>query len=283
MIKNSFAMILVVLLLAIQLANAMDKLVVVGGPLTEIVYAIGSGENIIGSDITSIYPKQAQQHIKVGYYRALSAEGIISLQPDLLICSDLAGPKSVLQQIDNTGIEVLQLKTGSSIQDLQNNIKSIATILNRKPQGEQLINRLNEELNKLVESQRKLLKDKNTPVSRVMFIVLAGNGTFMVSGKDTPADYIITLAGGINAVDSFSGYRRLTSESVATINPDIIITTDQGAETSGGIEALSEFPGISFTNVANANNIYKINSVLMLDTGPRTIQAARELFEVIYQ
>ena len=96
-------------------ADTPKRVVSVGGALTETVYALGAGELLVGSDTTSYYPEAAANSPKVGYQRALSAEGILSLSPDLVIMTDEAGPPPVLAQLNSAGVNMLTLNAGRSL------------------------------------------------------------------------------------------------------------------------------------------------------------------------
>ncbi|MEX0582565.1 MAG: ABC transporter substrate-binding protein, partial [Sneathiella sp.] len=123
----------------VALADAPKRVVSVGGALTEAVYALGAGELIVGSDTTSYYPEAAAASPKVGYQRALSAEGILSLNPDLVLMTDEAGPPPVLAQLKSAGVNMLTLNAGRSLEDVKKNIEVISGALDRKEEGAALI------------------------------------------------------------------------------------------------------------------------------------------------
>ena len=83
-------------------AEIPKRVITIGGSLTEIVYALDSQALLVGSDTTSYYPEAAEELPKVGYQRTLSAEGILSLDPDLVIVTEEAGPPAVLKQLQST-------------------------------------------------------------------------------------------------------------------------------------------------------------------------------------
>ncbi len=249
-------------------------MITIGGALTEIVYALEGESSLVGSDTTSYYPVEAMKLPKVGYLRTLSAEGILSLNPDLVILTDEAGPPPVLRQLKSAGVNLRTLKAGRSLDDVKRNIKSIAKILHREKKAGALIRRIdkaNETLSQMTG---------NTPypkTKKVMFILQHGGGAPMVAGTDTAADSIIKLSGAKNVVEGYAGYKPLTPEAAISLNPDVILTTIRGLKQAGGKETLLKNPSISLTPAGRNGHVIAMDSLLLLAFGPRTVEAALEL------
>lgn len=255
-------------------AEKQKKIVSVGGALTEIIYALDAEDMLVGSDTTSYFPADAEKLPKVGYQRALSAEGILSLNPDLVILTDEAGPPPVLKQLETAGVKLLKIDAGRSVEDVKNSIKTIAKELDKTQEANNLIEKIDEQivvLNEAINSQ----KEQN----KVMFILQHGGGAPMVAGMGTAADSIIKLSGAANAVTEYEGYKPLTPESAVAMQPDFILITNQGFEQAGGKEGLLRLSGISLTKAAAEGNVIVMDSQLLLGFGPRTVDAALQLNE----
>lgn len=259
------------MVLSLSANAAQKKVVAIGGGITEIIYAIGAQDSLVGNDTTSYYPAEATKLPKVGYKRALSAEGILSLKPDLIILSDEAGPPVVLKQIKSAGVKVLKLNSARSFIDTKNDIIAVGKALEKENEARKLVKSLNE---KQSELNKKLAKQQTS--KRVIFILQHGGGTPMIAGKSTAADSIIKLSGAQN-VASFDGYKSLTPEAMVSLNPDYILITSQGLKQVGGKDALLKTPGLELTNAAKNNKIIAMDSLLLLGFGPRAIDAAIEL------
>ena len=258
-------------------AETVKRVVSVGGSSTEIIYALGAEELLVGSDTTSYYPDAAEKLPKVGYQRALSAEGILSLSPDLLILNEEAGPPAVIEQLQFMKLSMLTVSAGRSVEDVSNQIESIGTALGRIDEAAGLRQKMNNEYS--------LLKSMNAKVSHkktVLFILSHGGGSPMVAGVDTAADAIITLSGAQNAVTNYKGYKPLTPEAAVSMQPDYILVTEQGVEGLGGIEQIKGLPGLALTEAARHNRIVSMDSLRMLGFGPRTVDAAIELHRKFY-
>ena len=253
-------------------AEAPQRIITIGGAITEIVYALDMQSRIIGSDTTSYYPEAAKQLPKVGYQRTLSAEGILSLNPDLVILTEEAGPPFVLEQLKSARLGILKLKTALSLQDIKQSIAKIGRALGAEKKARALIAKLDRESKELAR-----LKKRYGARKRVLFILNHGGGPAMVAGKGTKADRIIALSGAQNAITGYHGYKPLTPEAAISLKPDIILITSQGLAQAGGRENLLKKPGLSLTPAARQGNIIAMDALLMLGFGPRIVEAALAL------
>lgn len=260
------------LMSSLTYADTPERLVTIGGAITEIVYALDAGEKVVGNDTTSYYPKAAEQQPKVGYMRMLSSEGVLSLHPDLVMMTNEAGPETVIRQLEATGTKMLTVKAGRSIDDVKASIINIAKVLGREAQANAL-------LAKIARQQKQLIAivNKQVGTKKVMFILQHGGGSPMVAGKQTAADSVIQLSGAVNAVDAYDGYKPLTPEAAVALAPDIILITKMGLEQAGGKAALLNSPGIALTPAAKQGKLIAMDSLKLIGFGPRTIEAAIEL------
>src|SRR5699024_3815232 len=186
-----------------------SRIVTIGGDITEIVYALGAGDQVVAVDQSSSYPPQVHQLPKVPYLRTLSAEGILSTQPTLVLSSVAAEPKTVIQQLRATGVPVLLVSNEASTDGTITKIKVLAEALQKQEKAEKLIQTLRSQLEKAA-SLRETLTEKPT----VMFILSAAGGSSpMVAGEETSAATIISLAGGENAFTGFTGYKPANGEA----------------------------------------------------------------------
>ncbi len=271
-----FALCLIIIPLSLQ-ADIPKRIITIGGSLTEIVYALEAQSLLVGSDTTSYYPKAAESLPKVGYQRTLSAEGILSLQPDLIIATEEAGPPVVLKQLQSTGVSLLSLTASRSLEDVKNNIRSIATALDRSEQADVLLKQLDLES----EALQRALKETDES-KKVLFILQHAGGAPMVAGKGTAANSIILLSGATNVVTGFEGYKPFTPEAIVAMQPEIVLVTTQGLEQVGGIESLLKVPGLAQTPAGKNKHIVEMDSLLLLGFGPRTAQAALTLHQMYF-
>ncbi len=267
------AMLFFVFLLVAQSSYAQPKdVVVIGGALAEIVYALGAEKRIAGTDTTALYPPAARETPKVGYQRALSAEGVLSLKPKIVIAASEAGPQAALAQIRQAGVSIDLFPAEHTAAQVIENVGRIANILGISKQGEAYQAKMRQELDQM----RDYVSGLNGRKPKVLFL-LAHGGSPQVSGTGTAAHAMIELAGGENAASGFMGYRPLTSEGAVTAAPDVILISEQGLETQGGVEGLLKRPGLALTPAGQSKRIVKMDALQLMGFGPRLPQTVMTL------
>jgi iron complex transport system substrate-binding protein len=249
-----------------------SRLVTVGGAITEIVYALGAGAKLVGVDTSSTYPEAATTLPRVGYQRLLSAEGVLSLNPFLILVSAEAGPPAAISQLRATGAAVLKVPVAYTVDGVQAKIRMVAQALDLERRGEELVQLLMQDI---AEAKVMLHRIRSQP--RVLFIYARSSGALQVSGFGTAADAMIRLAGGVNAVTGYEGYRPLTAEAVVAAAPDVILLPMRSLEILGGLDGLLTAPGLALTPAGEKRRIVAMDDLYLLGFGPRTGQAVREL------
>ncbi len=253
-------------------AQQPPRIVSVGSSITEIIYELGAEKLLVGVDTTSLYPEAARKLPQVGYMRALSAEGVLSLKPTLIIATTAAGPAGALDQLKATGIEIMILPDKYDYDSVVTKIAAIGKVTGKAAEADAMIARGREAMKSLAD---RLAKAKTHP--RVLFLLSMSGGAPQAAGRDTAAAGIIKLAGGINAVDGYSGYRPLTPESVIASNADYVLVTRQTVQAMGGRQAILDQPSLNRTPAGKAGKIIEFDALLLLGFGPRTPEAATEL------
>lgn len=249
-----------------------SRLVVVGGALTEIVYALGAQASLVGVDTTSLYPPDALKRLpNVGYMRALSAEGVLSLKPTLILAEGDAGPPPVLAQLRAAGAALVLLRRNPTPDGVVYKIRAVARALGRDAEGERLAAAFEADMAALAAAIRKV---SHRP--RVIFVLNASRG-LLAAGQDTAADHMITLAGGVNAIQGYTGYKPLSGEAVIAGSPDVILMTEHGFAEMGGADRLLARPELAPTPAGRAKRVIALDALLVLGFGPRTPMGVRFL------
>jgi iron complex transport system substrate-binding protein len=258
-------------------AGATERIVSTAGSLTETLFALGAGSEVAAVDVSSVYPAEAAALPKVGYARQLSAEGILSLDPTVVFATTDAGPPEVLKHLEAAQVRVVTLDNEHTPEAAARRIREIGAVLGRVDAAGRVVAQLEAEL---AEAAARVAETADRP--RVLFIYARGGGTMNVAGRDTSAEAIIALAGGVNAVDGFSQYKPLTAEAAVEAAPDVLLVTTRGLQASGGVEGLLKQPGLSLTPAGRAGRIVAMDDLLLLGFGPRLGQAARELCQHLH-
>ena len=260
-----------------EMPTDSSRIVTLGGTITEIVFALGAGERVVGVDASSSFPETVNQLPKVAYHRRLSAEGVLSLRPTLIIATTEAGPPEAIQQLKSAGVAVLVLPHDPTVENAIAKIERIASALDVQARGTALIQALKEELSQVQSSI-----PQTAAQAKILFLYARGQGTLMVAGQDTGADTMIGLAGGINAVRGYSGYKPLTSEAAVAAAPDLILLMDSGLESIGGAQGLWQLPGLALTPAGKQGRVLSMDGLFLLGFGPRLGQAVLALNEALY-
>lgn len=248
-------------LLATPLLHAAEKLVSIGGDVTEIVYALGAGNELVARDSTSLRPKAVLALPDVGYMRQLNTEGILSLHPSMVLSSELAEPSLVLQQLSQNGVKVVRVPGTPSITTVPEKIEVIAGALNRQAEGKKLI--------ATYHSQLSTIRHDALPV-KMLFVMSHGGMSSMAAGQNTAADAMITSVGAKNAMQGFSRYRPLSQEGVIASAPDILLLTADGVKTLGGLDQVWKLPGVAMTPAGKNKRVLVLDDMSLLGFGLQT-------------
>jgi iron complex transport system substrate-binding protein len=259
-------------------SNAM-RLISIGGALTEIIYLLKADTELVGVDTTSIYPTAATRLPNVGYARSLSSEGILALRPTQLITTEDAGPPIVLRQIVDAGIPLSILPSSHQLKDVIDRVRTIGELVHKTDAAKALVSRLVLEWN---NTQKRVVNSKinNT---RVLFILSQNPSQLMVGGEKTSAAAMIAYAGARNAISGLSGFKPLTPEAVIAANPDVLLLTDQGIKSVGGIGGVLRLPGIKQTRAGREQKVVSLEAMYLLGFGPRMPLAVAELNLLLQQ
>lgn len=250
-------------------ARAALRIVVAGGGLAEMLVALGLESRLVGVDSTALFPARLRALPQIGYLRNLSAEGILSLDPDLLVLAHEAGPPPVVSRLAATGIAIHRAPRVQSPEELLLALHGLAEATGADATA--VIAALRADL---AAVQVALPKPAAPP--RALFILAAG-GAPQASGTGTAASAMLLLAGARSAIAGYSGYRRLSAEAVLAADPDWLVTTTQAVEARGGIEAFLAEPSLRQLGAARAVRLAAFDALYLLGFGPRLAHAVRDL------
>ena len=273
------ALLIGLLALALPVRAAPERVVAVGGDMTEIVYALGAGSRLVGADSTSVYPPEADALPKVGYMRSLSTEGVLSLRPDLLIASAVAGPPGVLEQIGRIGVHVVRAPEGYDYAVVREKIRRVGDALAMPAATARVLDDF-AQAQARTEARVAALKAAG-PAPSVLFIMAHGAGV-QVAGDQTAGGRVIELAGGRNAVGRMAGYKPITAEAVIHAAPEVILVSTEGLQIAGGIDGVLALPGVADTPAGRARRVVDVDGMALLGFSLRLPAVVRELAEALH-
>lgn len=256
-------------------AVAAERIVSIGGDVTQIIYALNAQQDLVARDTTSLHPEAAKKLPDVGYMRQLNPEGILALKPTLVLASELARPALALQQIEQNGVKVVDVTGKTDVSAINEKIKTIAAALNRQQAGTALQEKVSAELASAPKTE--------LPV-KVLFILAHQGMGAMAAGSGTSADSAIKAAGLKNAMGDVERYQTLSQEGVVASAPELIVATADGIRTLGGEANVWKLPGLALTPAAKNKQILIIDDMAMLGFGldtPGAILKLRQTAETL--
>lgn len=251
------------------LAANKERVITLGGSVTEIVYELGLGERLIADDLSSLYPEAATRLPRVGYYRAVPAEGVVAMHPDLILASENAGPAHALESIRKLGVEIVKVSDRASLESLYERVRQIARVLSVEDKGDALIEQIHASVARAQARPGKNLKAA---------LIINRTGTLQAAGSHTAASALMSLAGLTNVLEpAQQGYKAVSAESLVNFGPELIIVTEGSVQASGGLEKFLRHPAIATTPAAINKRIVVMDDLLALGLGPRVAQAIEQL------
>ena len=262
------------------------RYVVISPIYNEIIWALGAQDTVVGIDLSTTYPPAVKNVQTVGYHRALSAEGIMSLHPTAVIHDNNVGPPQVVQQLEQLNIPMKTFTAkNDSFDGTKALIREMGAYFHKESRAEELCNTLDTQR---AASLEKVKQYTDHPRVAVIHFGRASN-VYLVVGKGGGGDggavsQMIELAGGEMAVEN-SGMQRMESpEILARANPDVILLTDYGYDRLGGsLDQIKALPGVATSNAARNNRIYRIEENVLNYFGPRSGENIEKVAAIIHQ
>ncbi|MDT5270722.1 MAG: heme transport system substrate-binding protein [Acidobacteriota bacterium] len=264
-----------------------ERVVVISQTYNEIIWALGAQEHVVGVDFSSTYPPDVKKVQTVGYHRALSAEGILSLHPTAIIHDNNIGPPQVVEQLKGLNIPMKTFDAkNDSVEGTKALIREMGAYFHKEARAEELCRTLDSQLAASLEAVKQYTDRPRVAVihfgraSNVYMVVGKGSGT----GDGSAASRMIEWAGGEMAINSDRMQRMESPEIVAQANPDVVLVTDYGFDRAGGdLEQIKALPGVATSNAAKNNRIYRIEENQLMYFGPRSGENIEKVAAIIHQ
>lgn len=259
--------------------SSTQRIVSLDGITTEILFAVGVGNQVVGRDDSSYYPPEVLRRPSVGYQFRLSAEGILSLRPTLVIGREDVRPPQVVEQLRAAGVAVVLVPTEPTVQGAKAKIRVVAQAVGRQARGEELVRSLERDLLAL-----EAFKAQRAPKGRLraLFLYMWGSQTLFVCGEGATPVGMMVLAGLENAARGIRECQPMTAESVVASQPDVLVTFKKGLDSIGGLPGLLRLPGIAQTPAGQKGKVVAMDDLYLGSFGPRAGKAALDLFRAAY-
>ncbi|WP_292556610.1 hemin ABC transporter substrate-binding protein [Mesorhizobium sp.] len=244
-----------------------SKIIAIGGSITEIVYALGEQGHLVARDSTSRYPEAALKLPDVGYMRQLSPEGVLSVNPSGILALHGSGPKEAVEVLKKSSVPFIDVPEHYTHDGILEKIRVVGKALGVDAKADRLA----------AEQQTASIKERK----RILFVLSTQGGKILAAGSETAADGIVNLAGGVNAVEGFSGYKQMSDEAIVTAKPEVILMMDNAGPAVSDDELFSN-PSIASTPAGAARKVIRMDGGYLLGFGPRTAEAIRDLAVSLY-
>ena len=239
-----------------------------GGALSEWIAELGAEQRLVGVDTTSQHPETLKALPSIGYQRQLSAEGVLSLRPDVLVGTEEMGPPPVLSQIRGAGVKVELFSSGATLEAVHGNLKHLGELLGTPEQAEQRFADYRQQLDAL---QVKIKAAKgNEAAPGVILLVGHGGAKPMIAGKGTSGDWLLQQAGGRNLA-THEGYKNFSVEALAALDPQVVVFADRTLSGDAAVKALlKENPALAASRAAREQRLIDLDPTLLVGgLGPR--------------
>jgi len=253
-----------------------SRIASIGGSITEIVYALGQEGHLVARDSTSTYPQAALKLPDVGYMRALSPEGVLSVNPSGILALHGSGPREAVDVLKKSSVPFIEVPEHYSHEGILEKIRVVGKALGVDAKAEKLAAEMDARLT-AVEKQMAAIKQRK----RILFVLSTQGGKILAAGSDSAADGIIKLAGAVNAVEGFSGYKSMTDEAIATARPDVILTMKNAGPPISEDELFAN-PAVASTPAGVARKVIIMDGGYLLGFGARTAEAIHDLAVSLY-
>lgn len=257
--------------------NAVPKTIVSLQPSnTEILFALGVGDKIVGATEYDSYPEEAQKIERVSDSTKFNSERILALKPDVVIAYTTGGGDeenlNALKGLEDAGIKVFAIQSAKSFDDVYGDIEQIATVMGIKDKGDKVNTDIKAKIAEVQAKVKDVKKPKNIylEISPKPVIYTAGSGTFQQE--------ILKVANVKNVFDDLESWAQVSEEDVIAKNPEVILTT-VGNDSTG--EILSRDGWNSITAIQN-KAVYSIDTDISNRPGPRIGEAVELIAKAVY-
>jgi iron complex transport system substrate-binding protein len=254
--------------------TSIDRIASLQGDITEILWTLGLGDRIAVVDSTAVYPTTMASKPNAGFFRTLSAEGLLAAKPTVALVHPGAGPPPVIAALKAAGIPVVVIPeyNGTDLGDTAKKIKAVGEAVGLAEHAAALAAQVDKEIADAQTYAKN--KAKGSPVTA--YVVPRGQQVFL-TGLDNPSNVIIAAAGGtpVAKLLNLPTAAPLTPEAMIGVQPAVVISTFTGVAAAGGEAAFLALKGIAETPAGKDKRLVLFDDTFIQQYGPRTGQAIR--------
>ncbi|WP_459799822.1 heme/hemin ABC transporter substrate-binding protein [Herbidospora sp. RD11066] len=258
----------------------VSRILPLTGAISEVVFTLGLGGNVVGRDIAATFPQAAHLPL-VTRAHDVAVEGVLALRPTVILADPDTGPPEAMRQLRDSGIPVVVVDVAESLPEVAPRIRTIARALGVQEAGEELVARTEDQI-----AAARARVPRQEARLRVAFLYMRGTaGVYLIGGAGSGADSLIEAAGAVDAGTAMGldkAFSPITTEALIAAKPDVILVMTKGLASVGGIDGLVRISGIAQTPAGRNRRVVDIEDGSLLAFGPRTAQALDLLVERLY-
>lgn len=251
------------------------------GTLAEIVFSLGLGDNVVGRDTSTGFPEAEHLPVVMPGAHDLSAEAILALDPSVVLTDTTIGPSEVQLQLRDAGVPVIFFDDDRSLDTIPTHVRAVAGALGVPAAGEELVTRTQQEITTALERAPSAGDGPD-----IAFLYLRGGAVQLLGGPGSGADSLIRAVGGRDVGTELGlerPFTQITSETMISAQPDVVLMMSAGLESVGGPAGLSTVPGLAQTEAVAGGRVVDMDDTLLLSFGPRTGLVVEALAEAVYE
>ncbi len=258
-------------------AEAPKRIISLSPNITQIIYALGAWENVVGVTIYSDFPPEVEETPKIGGWVNPNLEAIVTLEPDLVLL--MKDQNTIFgQKLDTLGLNKYVIDSNESVNDILASISSLGEVLDKDTQANNLVKELRNELDKISKTAGK------TEKKSVLIVVGRNPGTLedvYVIGRNNYINELIDMAGGENVIENKRLSIKLTKEAILTLNPDVIIEINHD-KSEREAQILNTWSQLKLAKAVRDNQVYILSSTVLLHPSQRILEGAKILTKILH-
>ena len=252
-------------------AEDKSRIVAAGGSLTEIIFMLGLQNHLVGRDLTSTFPAEANDLPSIGYVRNLSIEGLLSLDPTLILAEEDAGPSLVINQVKRLSVDFRVLEDSLTPYGILDKVRCIGKILKV---DDRTLSNVSKKISSSIETVDIIKREQRESSVSIALILMMRGALPVVAGTGTSGDAFLQMLGFKNAMREVEGWKPVGLEQMINSNPGYIIITKRGFRNFKRADDFFDQTGLIKTKAGKSSNLLVEDGMALLGFGPRTIDTA---------
>lgn len=242
---------------------------------TEILYALGMKEEMVGVSTVDDYPKEVKNLEKFDAMQ-LNYEALLKAKPTIVFAhQSMTSQEKVLKRLNNKGIKVVMVKDAQNFDEMYASIDQIGKAIHKEKEANQLEKKIKEDIKQVIGEYHNKLADKK------VLVEVSPAPEIYTGGKGTLFDDMIHQLGSVNIFHDINGWQPVNSEAIIKRNPDVIIATSDLSDEAYKA-SVEKRGGFSNVNAVKRDAVYTIDADEISRPGPRIAKGLKELAETIH-